>query len=405
VVSRNRGGRVRRWAPVLGAVAAASVVLTGCGLTGGLTLRTAADLTAASLAKISMSPVPSGAAHLINPGDALIVTVTAGRLTQVSVTGPDGAVPGELSADRSTWTGNGDALEYDTSYRLTANAVDRLGNPTRFTEAFKTIRPTKFLSVERVNPSGTATVGIGIPMKVTLSRGVSDPAERTKLESHLSVSINGRVTTAGGWRWDSDHVVEYRLPSYWPGNSTIALTADIKGVNFGGGIFGRNNSTHRWTTGPAMISYVNLKTDEMKVTQDGKVLRTIPITGGKEGFTTRSGIKVILEKDLSHRMNAASGGTPVNSPDYYNIVVQYAMRVTWSGEFLHAAPWSQGSQGSANVSHGCVGMSTSNAEWYYNHSEIGDVVVVTGSDRFMTMDNGIGDWNVPFARWVAGYDS
>jgi hypothetical protein len=79
--------------------------------------------------------------------------------------------------------------------------------------------------------------------------------------------------------------------------------------------------------------------------------------------------------------------------------------VTWSGEFLHAAPWSQGSQGSANVSHGCVGMSTANALWYFNHSEIGDVVVYTGSDILMTMDNGIGDWNVPFPRWVAGYNT
>ena len=42
------------------------------------------------------------------------------------------------------------------------------------------------------------------------------------------------------------------------------------------------------------------------------------------------------------------------------------MRLTYSGEFLHAAPWSVGSQGYANVSHGCTGMSTANAQWLYD---------------------------------------
>lgn len=403
MVSSSR--RVTRWAPLVVLTAAISLVLTGCGLSGGLTLHTAADLTAQSLARITMSPAPAGTDHTINPGTPLVIAVSAGRLTSVKVEGPSGAVDGVLAADRATWTGNGDALEYATTYHVTATAVDRLGTPTKFTQTFSTIKPTKFLSLT-VNPSGATTVGVGIPMKVSLSRGIADQVERAKLQSHLAVTINGKdVTAQGGWRWQSDRVIYFRLPTYWPGNSTIALTSTIRGVSFGGGVYGRTNSTHTWTTGPSMISYVNLVTHELKVTENGKLLRTIPITAGKQGFTTRSGIKVILEKLASHRMNAASGGTPVNSPDYYNIVVQYALRVTWSGEFLHAAPWSEGAQGSANVSHGCVGMSTDNALWYFNHSEIGDVVVYTGSTKMMTMDNGIGDWNVPFARWVAGYDT
>ena len=154
-----------------------------------------------------------------------------------------------------------------------------------------------------------------------------------------------------------------------------------------------------------MISYVNLQTHMMKVTRNGKTLRTIPIAAGKPGFETRSGIKVILTKELSRRMDAATGGTSQDSPEYYNLVVQYALRVTWSGEFLHAAPWSVGNQGVYNSSHGCVGMSTENAKWFYDQSEIGDVVVFTGSNRQMTMDNGIGDWNAPLERWSEGYDS
>ena len=142
----------------------------------------------------------------------------------------------------------------------------------------------------------------------------------------------------------------------------------------------------------------------MKVFSNGKLLRTIPITTGQQPkFTTRSGIKVIIEKFDSKRMNSETVGIPVDSADGYDIDnVQWAMRVTYSGEFVHAAPWSVGSQGYANVSHGCTGMSTANAGWLYQHSQVGDVVEYTGSNVHMTLDNGYGDWNDSFAAWKAG---
>jgi lipoprotein-anchoring transpeptidase ErfK/SrfK len=133
------------------------------------------------------------------------------------------------------------------------------------------------------------------------------------------------------------------------------------------------------------------------------VLRTIPITTGKAGFTTRSGVKVIIEKFRSKQMNSETVGIAQDDPEYYNIDdVEYAMRLTYSGEFIHAAPWSVGSQGYANVSHGCTGMSTANAAWLYSFSKRGDVVEYTGTDRWMTFGNGYGDWNVPFADYRGG---
>ena len=117
-------------------------------------------------------------------------------------------------------------------------------------------------------------------------------------------------------------------------------------------------------------------------------------------FTTRSGIKVIVEKFRHKRMNSETIGIDPNSADGYDLDdVEYAMRVTYSGEFVHAAPWSVGSQGSSNVSHGCTGMSTSNAAWLYNISKVGDVVEYTGTDKPMTLTNGFGDWNEPFAQY------
>ena len=121
----------------------------------------------------------------------------------------------------------------------------------------------------------------------------------------------------------------------------------------------------------------------MKVFSNGKLLRTIPITTGEQPkFTTRSGIKVIMEKFDAKRMNSETVGITGDSADGYDIDnVQWAMRVTYSGEFIHAAPWSVGSQGYANVSHGCTGMSTANADWLYHMTVRGDVVEYTGTDR------------------------
>ena len=139
----------------------------------------------------------------------------------------------------------------------------------------------------------------------------------------------------------------------------------------------------------------------MKVYSNGRLLRTLPITTGKDGFTTRSGTKVIIEKFPSKRMNSETVG--ITGSEAYDLShVRWAMRVTYSGEFIHAAPWSVASQGLANVSHGCTGMSTSDAAWLYAMSRRGDVVQYTGTDRPMTLTNGYGDWNESFAQWRQG---
>jgi lipoprotein-anchoring transpeptidase ErfK/SrfK len=149
-----------------------------------------------------------------------------------------------------------------------------------------------------------------------------------------------------------------------------------------------------------VISKVNAQTDQMKTFINGKLAKVTPITTGKPGFITRSGVKVIIEKFRHKRMNSETVGINRNSPDAYDIDdVEYAMRVTYSGEFLHAAPWSVGSQGHANVSHGCTGMSTADAKWVFDNSKVGDVVIYKNSKRKLETDNGYTAWNMPYSRW------
>jgi len=143
----------------------------------------------------------------------------------------------------------------------------------------------------------------------------------------------------------------------------------------------------------------DLKTHQLAVTINGKLARTIPITGGKAGFESRSGTKVIVEKLAKTVMNSETIGIKAGAPDSYTLDVQWAMRETWSGEFLHAAPWSVGSQGRANVSHGCIGMSTGNAAWLFSQVKVGDPVVVSGTAKPIERGNGYTDWNISFEEF------
>ncbi len=172
--------------------------------------------------------------------------------------------------------------------------------------------------------------------------------------------------------------MHWRPRTYWKPGTDVTVNADINSIPAGNGVYGQLSRSTSFHVGDAMVSRVDVKTHRMRVFRNGTLLRTIPISAGKPGFTTRSGTKVIIEKFRRKRMDAATTGISKDDPEYYNLSnVEYAMRVTYSGEFLHAAPWSVGSQGSDNVSHGCVGMSTENAAWLFNLTKRGDVVEVT----------------------------
>jgi lipoprotein-anchoring transpeptidase ErfK/SrfK len=240
-----------------------------------------------------------------------------------------------------------------------------------------------------------------MPVTLTLDQRLTTTAGKAAFERSLAVRADGEQV-AGAWAWQSDNVVEYRPEAYWPGHATITVAARLNGRRITSSIWGASDRSLSFTTGAAMVSYIDIQKHTMRVTRDGKTIKRIPITTGKDGFTTRSGVKVISTKEPTRLMDASTGGTLVNDPEYYRLEVQWAMRLTNSGEFIHAAPWSVSHQGKENVSHGCTGMSTENAKWLYDRSRIGDVVVYTGSDRRMQSWNGIGLWNTPYDEWKTG---
>jgi lipoprotein-anchoring transpeptidase ErfK/SrfK len=141
----------------------------------------------------------------------------------------------------------------------------------------------------------------------------------------------------------------------------------------------------------------------MVVYINGKKVKNVGISAGKGGvrkYTTTSGIHLTMEK--SNPVTMTSPGISPGQPGYYKEVVNYAVRISNSGEYVHSAPWSVGSQGNTNVSHGCINASPTFASWFYSLAQYGDVVDITGTNRALEWNNGYGFWQKPWKQWVKG---
>ena len=399
-----RGGR---WAGHGGRVALTAValvsslaLLTGCTSTpsaSGPAAQAAVD--AGDAPKVSAATIdvtPASASVDVPVDQPVTVTAAAGKLTAVTLTDQkDRTVAGAMSADGASWTST-DPLRIADHYRLVAAAVDSDGVTKERSAFFATVAPRKVLETS-ISPLSGQSVGVGMPIIVRFNTTVRD---RAAVEQALTVTSS--KPAEGAWSWVSDTEVHYRPKEFWPAYSDVKLDVNLKNVNAGKGVWGMANRTVKFHTGSSMVSVVDVDRHTLTVYRNGKKTRVIPVTTGKAEFLTRNGIKVILEKHTMKIMDSTTVGIPKSSPEYYRLEVPYAMRVTWSGEFVHAAPWSTGEQGRDNVSHGCVGMSMSNAIWLFNQSTVGDIVKVVGSPRPLEPGNGYTDWNVSWSDWLAG---
>lgn len=184
----------------------------------------------------------------------------------------------------------------------------------------------------------------------------------------------------------------------------VHVVSGLDGVEVGERQYGGPSESLRFTIGDRIEALTDAAAHEMTVRRNGRTVRTIPVTTGKAGFLTRTGIKVVLGKERKVRMRGDSVGIKRGTSEFYDLPVFYATRVTWSGEYVHAAPWSVDAQGEENVSHGCTGMSTADAAWFFDTVREGDVVSVvnSGGEPMAPFANGFGDWNLGWDAWLAG---
>jgi lipoprotein-anchoring transpeptidase ErfK/SrfK len=384
---------------------AAGLVLGGCsGNPASPATDNVANTPSSSSSSTSSAPVvpaslevkPADGTTGVKPSTPVVVTASSGTLTEVTVKDAKGKpVKGELSGD--TWTSSA-RLAPDTAYTVEATAAGSDGTPTTTTSSFRTLKP-KITATYGILYAGE-TVGIGMPATIQFDSAVTTPAQRAQVEKLVKVTTVPKVE--GHWGWLDNRQLMWRPKTYWKPGTKVTISAPLTGVQTGPDKWVGNDDSASFTVGSAMVSTVDIKNHRMTVTRGGKVINTIPISAGRPGplTETRSGIKVIIRKEGTVVMDSSTIGIKKGEPGYYREVTQSAMRVTWTGEYLHSAPWSVGSQGSANVSHGCINMSPANAAWMYANSKAGDVVKFTGSNRQFLPTEGIGVWQYSYDGWV-----
>ncbi|MFJ2629102.1 Ig-like domain-containing protein [Streptomyces sp. NPDC087532] len=399
----HSGGRRERRATgtlalVLGAVL---FLVTACGGgdagdagKGGKT-----EDTTASQAVVTVAP-KDGADSVATSG-ALKISAAQGKLTTVKVADPKGAeVEGKIAADGASWTPD-QHLAAATKYSVHAVAKDAKGRESAKDTSFTTLVPQNTF-IGQYTPEDGSTVGVGMPVSIHFTRGITDPAaveKAIKVTAEPSVSIEGH--------WFGNDRLDFRPEAYWAAGTKVTVKLNLDGVEGRPGVYGKQAKTISFTIGRSQVSSVDASTHRMKVVRDGKQIKDIPISAGAPATTTYNGQMVISEKLKVTRMN----GDTVGFGGEYDIKdVPHAMRLSTSGTFIHGNYWGgSGVFGSANTSHGCVGLQDvrgawskkTPAAWFFDNSLIGDVVVVKNSkDRTIQPDNGLNGWNMSWAEWT-----
>lgn len=214
-------------------------------------------------------------------------------------------------------------------------------------------------AVASIAPADGALVGVAHPVVVTFTHPVADIA-RARIENTISVVSPDHTT--GHFFWPDLHTVQWIPDRYWSAHTHVQV--GVKELKTG------------FNTADAFLGVASVSGHTFTVSRNGEVLRTMPASLGKPTRPTPLGSFTALQKQPSVVMDSRTIGIPLNSPEGYKLTVQYAVRVTWGGVYVHSAPWSVAQQGNSNVSHGCINLSPDNAEWYFNNVTVGDPIQV-----------------------------
>ncbi|MFV8320528.1 L,D-transpeptidase [Mycobacterium sp. 23] len=324
------------------------------------------------------------------------VTVADGVLASVALVNDNGrAIAGQLTPDGLHWQTT-EQLGYNRRYTLNAKATGLGGAVTR-QMTFQTSSPAH-LTMPYVVPSDGEVVGVGQPVAIRFDENIAD---RAAAEKAIKITTNPPVE--GAFYWLNRREVRWRPEHYWKPGTNVDVAVNTYGVDLGEGMFGEDNVKMHFTIGDEMIASVDDSTKIITVRINGEVVKTMPTSMGKDSTPTNNGVYIVGARFKHIIMDSSTYGVPVNSPNGYRTDVDWATQISYSGIFVHSAPWSVGAQGHSNTSHGCLNVSPSNAVWFYDHSKRGDVVeIVNTVGSILPGTDGLGDWNIPWDQWRAG---
>jgi len=344
----------------------------------------------------SITYEPADAATDVAPVAPVRVEVKDGWFQRVTLTNPEGkAVAGALDRDRTSFNTT-EALGYGVSYTWGGSVVGHDGKAVPVAGKFTTINPTVKVNGAFQLADGQV-VGVAVPVIIQFDAAISDKA---------SVEKALKVTTAppvqGGWAWLPDEVggsrVHYRTREYYPAGTKVHVDAKLYGVSFGGSAYGAQDISLDFEIGRRQVVKAEASSHRIQVITDAGVIMDFPCSYGEADLPrniTRSGIHVVSEKHEDFYMSNPAAG-------YSNAHERYAVRISNNGEFIHANPASSGAQGNTNVTNGCINLSTSDAQQYFNSAIYGDPVEVTGTSIELSYADGdLWDWAINWDEWVS----
>jgi len=368
-----------------------------------------------SSAVVTVAPT---AAKKISPATPITVSVQGGTLAKVELTNDAGKqVKGTQSADGLSWTSS-EPLGYGKVYTLSATATGVDGAQVVKTERYTTLSPANMTMPSFQYTGGYAlqdgaTYGVGIVPIVHWDEPITDKAAAVK-----TLTINSTPHVSGAWYWSDDQNVAFRPEQYWPAHTKVSIAVKDYGKKVSRGLYGQSDISTSFKIGDKHVTqaYDNApKVDKVKVYFNDKLVKTYNTSMGEHGgvtvngkyisYYTMSGTYTVIAHENPARMNSASYGLPV-ADGGYDELIPWSTKISTDGIYLHEldnTAWDQNH--GYDVSHGCLNLPLGPAKWFFQHSLIGDVVVVHGTKGAPNIAYWQGGaWSVPWSTWTkAGF--
>ncbi|MFW8623471.1 L,D-transpeptidase [Corynebacterium glutamicum] len=393
-VFRGRRGAVA--GSFLAVLTIGSLALTGCTIERSDAQEQSSQQSTEVEAEEAQAPVISvdDGDEDVDPSESVIVKSMGDGLSKVTMTNEEGyEVESELSDDGRSWT-TAETLGYNRTY--TIKATDKNGETA--TASFSTATPAATTNVA-LSPLADSVVGVGQTIGFRFGSPVKD---RQAAQDAITVTTSPKVE--GGFYWLNNSELRWRPAEYWEPGTEVTVEADIYGKDLGGGVWGETDNATNFTIGDKVEAVADDATKTMSVYKNGELLRTMPVSFGRDTseWATPNGTYIIGDRNESMIMDSTTFGLGYEEGGY-RTPVKYATQMSYSGIYVHAAPWSVGAQGSYNTSHGCINVSTENAQWFQETVKRGDIVTVKNTiGEALSGYDGLGDWNIPWSEWSKG---
>ncbi|WP_327032622.1 L,D-transpeptidase [Micromonospora ureilytica] len=404
--------RFTRAGAVVGALTlAASLALTGCGgdekkpeFVGG----TSSDVSATPGSAAPSAPgTPGGPALTLSPANGtknrpVSTEISAklpdgGKVSAVTLTADGGgSIQGKLRTDGSSWVPS-TPLKWGTRYTATVTASASDGTSSQGTSSFTTMAKPKSTIGSGLYLFDDKSYGVAMPVVTEFHPGIPKK-DRAAVQKRMFVQTD--PPQPGAWHWVSNGTqAYYRAPEYWKPGTTITVRIALAGVPLSNGKYGDIDRKATAKIGRSFEMKVDNANKKMTVYENGAPVRTIPVSLGKKSTPSSSGTMVVMEKKEATVFDTRDDPDPANR---YVTDIQFAQRLTWGGEYIHAAPWSEHVQGRQNVSHGCVNVSMANARWLFDKTRIGDPITIKGTERRIAAGNGWTAWSLSWSEFIKG---